>query len=64
MAARTTFVDVWSEALTALREGPVPALLLLAGEADYPKERLIEAAIAGSGCEACLLYTSDAADEE
>lgn len=52
MASRTTFVDVWSEALRTLREGPVPQLLLLAGEAEHPKERLIEAAIAGSGCEA------------
>jgi len=52
VAARPTFVDVWSEALSRLRQGPVPPLVLLAGEAAHPKERLIEAAVAGSGCEA------------
>lgn len=41
---RETFVDVWLGALQRVARGPLPTLLVLAGEEAFVKERLVEAA--------------------
>ena len=43
--ARKTFVDVWSAGVERCRKGPLPPLLVVAGEEAFVKERLIQAAV-------------------
>jgi DNA polymerase III delta subunit len=41
---RKGFIDHWSEGLAALAEGPLPPVVILAGDAPFVKERLVAAA--------------------
>lgn len=41
---RKGFIDHWREGLAALAEGPLPPVVILAGEAPFVKERLVTAA--------------------